>query len=557
MSIVNKYRVHLFLAIVALASVIGINQYHFGMWNQFISLPWLYEILDPASYPNDLLVEQYNNSPSFFLYSLKLALPYFGHNIPLLFFSIYMASLALSVYAFYRLGREIFNSKEAGILSVVLLSFSFPVIGFVSIWDTILMERTIAYPILLFSILHLYKGRLWYAVILLGIGFNIHPLSTIYILGAGTIAHLLRDGFKREQIWLGALLALMLSPVLILKFANASSESSLTFSETWLQVMQLRNGQHTFPSAFPPMMFFKSALVLVAYFLLLEKGNFTLKAKRFLQGFGLSIILMIIIGTIFTEVLPVKLIIQFQFYRAFLFISTLTLVLWAGMLVKNPKPIFYLLAIPILAQYAYGEWSKTFSALMLLGAAWYLIRFQGFKKWAPIGLSSAYLVLGLLAFAMRGGLSIDEGTQDKEWYALQDWFRQNTAQDALVIVPPSQPGFRVKSLRSSYGDWYDGTKAFFSEEYAEYWLDHMTKLKCTDPHNLEADYSALVSEDFLSIWELESDRHSEGYVVHFANRSVEKLPIAFANDKFVVYQLPSAQQPFFLAQNTPSSRQGF
>jgi len=547
MSIINKYRVPLFLLIVAIASIIGINQYHYGMWNQFISLPWLYELLDPSHYPNDLLVEQYNNSPSFFLYSLKLALPYFGNDIPLLFFSIYALSFGLTVYAFYRLGFEIFNSREAGILAVVLLSFSFPVIGFVSIWDTILMERTIAYPLLLFSILHLYKGRLWYAVLLLGLAFNIHPLSTIYILGAGTIAVLFSQGFKKEQWWLGFFLLLMMSPVLIMKMANSSGESSFSFSETWMEVMRLRNGQHTFPSEFPPMMFLKSLLMLAAYFVILEKGNFEIKAKRFLQGFGASIILMIIIGTVFTEFLPIKLIIQFQFYRAFLFISTLALVLWGGMLVQNPKPIFYLLAIPFIAQYAYGEWSKTFSALMLMGAAWYVIRFQGFRKFAPISLSAAYLVIGALAFFMRGGLHIDEGSQEKEWYAVQEWFKQNTAQDALAIVPPSEPGFRVKSMRSSYGDWYDGTKAFFSEEYAEYWLDHMSKLKCTKPETLKEDYSKLDSADFLKIWEIESDKHSEGYVVHFADRSIEKLPVAFANDKYVIYQLPSKERPFFLA----------
>ncbi len=547
MFIIQKYRVPLFLLAVALASVIGINQYHYGMWNQFISLPWLYELLDPEHYPNDLLVDQYSNSPTFFLYGLKLALPYFGNSIPVLFFSLYVASFLLTVFAFYRLAREIFNSREAGILAVVLLSFSFPVIGFVSIWDTLLMERTIAYPILLLSILHLYRGRLWYAVMLLGLSFNIHPLSTIYILGAGAIAILLADGIKREHLWLGSLLLLMMSPVLILKFTNASGESSLSFSETWMEVMRLRNGQHTFPSAFPPVMFFKSALMLLAYFVIISKANFELRAKRFLQGFGIAIILMIAIGTIFTEFIPVKLIIQFQFYRAFLFISTLTLALWAGVLITNPKPIFYLLIIPILAQYAYGEWSKTISALMLIGAAWYLIRFYGFRRTTPIGLSAAYLLIGALAFFMRGGLDIDQGSQDQEWYEIQDWFRQNTSEDAPAIVPPAQPGFRVNSLRSSYGDWYDGTKAFFSEQYAEYWLDHMSKLNCTDPHNLVEDYAALQSSDFLNIWKDESSKHSEGYVVHYADRSVEKLPVAFVNEKYVVYQLPTAKRPIFLA----------
>lgn len=530
-----------------LASLIGINQYHFGMWNQFISLPWLYELLDPEFYPNDLLVEQHSNSPTFFLYTLKMMLPLFGNSIPLLFFTLYAFSLGLSIYAFYRLGKGIFGSREAGVLAVVLLSFTFPVIGFVSIWDTLLMERTLAYPILLLGILNLFKGRMWYAIVLLGFAFNIHPLSTIYIVAAGGLAVLLRDGFKWEQLWLGSFFLLLVSPVLLMKFANGSGESSLTFSETWMEVMRLRNGQHSFPTSFPVMMFVKSALMLAAYYIIIEKGNFETGTKRFFQGFGIAIVSMIILGTVFAELIPVKLIIQFQFYRAFLFLSTLCLVLWAGQLITNPKPIFYLLIIPFLAQYTYGEWSKTISALMLIAGAWYIIRFQGFRRFAPLKLSGAYLAIGLVAFVLRGGLQIDEGSQDQDWYAIQEWFLHNTSEDALAIVPPSEPGFRVKSLRSSYGDWYDGTKAFFSEEYAEYWLDHMTKLNCTDPQTLKEDYSSLSSEDFLRIWNQESMKHSEGYVVHYADRSVEKLPVAFANKQFVIYQLPSKETPVFLA----------
>jgi hypothetical protein len=545
---IDRIKVPVFLLVVAMASVVGINQYHFGMWNQYISLPWLYEILDPSSFPNDLLVEQYSNSPTFFLLLLKTALPYFGNNIPLLFFSVYIVFLGLTVFAFYKMGRVLFNSAEAGILAVVLLSFAFPVIGDVSLWDTLLMERTIAFPILLFSLLNMYKGRMWYATLLLALAFNIHPLSAIYIAAAAGVALLFADGFKKEYLWQISFFILMISPVLILKFTTASSaESSLTFSETWMEVMRMRNGHHTFPSEFPPMIFVKTVFLLISFFVIVEKGNFGSRAKKFLKAFGWTIIAMMIIGTVFTEILPVKLIIQFQFYRAFLFLGTLTLVLWAGMLITNPKPVFYLLALPILAQYVYGEWAKTISALSLIGSAWFLIRFIGFRQKSTLSLSMAYFVLGALGLIMRGGLDIHQGSQEKDWYEVQDWFRENTAQDALAIVPPAEAGFRVRSMRSSYGDWFDGTKAFFSEEYAEYWLDHMTNLNCTDPEQLVESYSALDRSDFMRIWDREEHKHSEGYIIHYANRSVEQLPVAFVNNRFVVYQLPSKEQPVFLA----------
>lgn len=548
MYLVDRFKVPVFLLVVAMASVVGINQYHYGMWNQFISLPWLHELINPEAYPHDLLVEQYSNSPTFFLLLIKAALPFFGQNIPLLFFSLYLLSLGLTVYAFYCMGKVFFNSREAGILTVVLLSFAFPVIGDVSIWDTLLMERTIAFPILLFSLLNIYRGQLWYAVVLLGLAFNIHPLSAIYVGMAGGIALLFADGFKKDYLWHAFFFLLMASPVLILKMSNGgSAESSFSFSETWMEVMRMRNGHHTFPSEFPPIIYLKTALLLLSYFVIVAKGNFSLRTQNFLKGFGWSIVLMMVLGTVFTELIPIKLIIQFQFYRAFLFLGTFSLVLWAGMLITNPKPIFYLLALPFLAQYFYGEWAKTISALSLIGGAWFLIRYLGFRPKSTLSLSAAYLVLGALGFILRGGLEIHQGSQEKDWYEVQDWFRQNTASDALAIVPPAEAGFRVRSLRSSYGDWFDGTKAFFSEEYAAYWLDHMSNLNCTDPDQLVANYSALTKDDFLRIWNREALKHSEGYIIHYANKSVEQLPVAFVNERFVVYQLPARDVPMFLA----------
>jgi hypothetical protein len=144
--------------------------------------------------------------------------------------------------------------------------------------------------------------------------------------------------------------------------------------------------------------------------------------------------------------------------------------------------------------------------LILAPGAWFLLRFFGLKLRTSVLLSAGFLALGLLAFGLRGGLNIEEGKQDASWYAVQDWFRTNSDINSLAIVPPSEAGFRVRSQRASYGDWFDGTKAFFSEEYAEYWLDHMSSL---------------------------------GYVVHYADHSIESLNCVFKNERFAIYQLPA------------------
>lgn len=536
---INKYQIGLFIAAVAVASLVGINQYHYGMWNHFISLPWLNAIIDPELYQNDMLVEQYRNSPTFFLYGLAELLPLFSQNIPLMFFSVYTIILLLTVYSFYRLGEGMFGDKRSGILAVVLLSFSFPVIGDVGLWDSILMERTIVLPFLLISIFSSYSKKYWLTIILQAAAFNIHPLSSTYVIAATWFAVLIAEGYKKEYFLYAAALIVMVSPALYLRFAIPSEKGlSSGLGSTWMEVMRLRNAHHTFPSEFPPAIFLKSFLIAFSFFFLVIKGGFKRAQKNYLLGFGAATLLMLAIGTVFTELYPVKLIIQLQFYRAYLFLVILTIVLWAGLIITRPKPVFYLLALPILAQYFYGEWSKTAAILILAPGAWFLLLFFGAKLRPTLVLSAGFLVVGITAMLLRGGINIEEGKQDADWYAVQDWFKVSTDKNSLAIVPPLEAGFRVRSQRASYGDWFDGTKAFFSEAYAENWLDHMIQLGCTNPKTLDEDYKKLNHEDFQAIWAKEQSKFSDAYVVHYAGTKLGSLECVFKNDRFAVFRLP-------------------
>ncbi len=545
----NKYQIGLFIAAVAVASLVGINQYHYGMWNQFISLPWLNAIIDPTLYQNDMLVAQHRNSPTFFLYALAELLPFFAQNMSLMFFSIYTITLLFTIYSFYRLGEGMFGDKRSGILAVVLLSFAFPVIGDVSLWDSLLMERTIALPFLLISIYSSYSKKYWLTIVLQAVAFNIHPLSAAYVIAATWFAVLIAEGFKREYFLFAAALLFLVSPALYLRF-SVPAEPGADLSATWMEAMRLRNGHHTFPSEFPPLIFFKSILIGLSFFFLVIKGGFKKVQRNYLLAFGAFILFMLALGTVFTELYPVKLIIQLQFYRAYLFLVILTIVLWVGLIISRPKPVFYLLALPIFAQYFYGEWSKTATVLIMAPGAWFLVRFFGTRVGATSALSAGFLALGLLAMVLRGGINIEEGKQETSWYAVQDWFRTNTHENSLAIVPPSQAGFRVRSQRASYGDWFDGTKAFFSEQYAEYWLDHMSQLGCTNPNTLSEDYQKLDHQDFQNIWSKEQSKFSEAYVVHYADKKIEKLDCVFKNERFAIYRLPSkATAQDFLASN--------
>ena len=531
------YQDYLFILAVAVASFIGINQYHYGMWNQFVSLPWLYDLIDPNLFPNDLLVEQRTASPSFFLVFIKGFMELFSLSIAQAHYILYLLFLVPTIYSFYALGKSFSDNRRSGILAVALLTFAFPVIGDVQTWDSLLMERTIALPFLLLSIASLVKRQYWTMIVLQGIAFNLHPLSAIYVITPSALALIMRDGFKVKQFGYLLLLVALASPVLYLRAKNSVGEGLFAFGETWMEAMRLRNGHHAFPSAYPLGMWLKSGAIFTLFVLITVFGPWKRDLKKLLWGFAIGISLMLLLGLIYTELFPLKIFIQLQFFRSFLFLVIISLAMWSAAIIDFPRPILYMAFLFIVVQYMGVDVTKLLGFVLFSSLAWILLVFFKDKKWNIALLSMAFLALGFAGYFLRGGLKLEQGIQSEEWYEVQDWFAEKSDPEAMVIVPPSELGFRVRAQRSTYGDWFDGTKAFFSEEYARYWLDHMYSLDAYNPANLKAPYNGLQFEHVLSLGQELAEKNKEVYIIRY--QESENYPIAesFSNETFKVYRL--------------------
>lgn len=523
--------------IFSFASLLGINQYHYGMWNQFIALPWFYDLIDPSLFPGDFLVAQRTSSPSFYIHLMKALLPLAGGSVPILHFAVFVVVHIATFTAFYMLAFCFFTSHRAAFLAIVVLGFSFPIIGFISVWDSVLMERTIALPMLLFSLFFMLKKQWLPVVILQGLAFNIHPLSSLYLISCSWLGVLLAEGFRWKTIRYWIPLFILFLPVLWFKAQYSSGEDPIAVTAEWMKVMRLRNAHHVFPDSFNDFDFIKAILLMGTYFAIIRSRFFGKFVRRWLLGFGVGILLLMLIGTIFTETYPVKIIMQMQFYRAFVFMVLLTFILWAGLALHSRNRVYWILGLPILFLFFYGVWSKSVAAVILVALTFFLMKRYGKLNWkTALPTVGLYLLLGVAGYVQREDFQIDHGNQDPDWYATQNWVRTHTAPDAIVIVPPNELGFRVQSMRSCYGDWYDGTKAFFSEKYARYWWQRMSSLHCTDPARLKEQYSTNTAADFNKIWQNLSKEYSEGYVVTYPDMELQ-LPLAYENEGYKVYRL--------------------
>lgn len=526
------------IVLVSIASIIGINQYHYGMWNHFIALPWLFDLMDPSLYPFDPLIAQRINSPSFYNLGLAKLATLLNGDVALTHFLLYVLVLMLTLLSFYKLSWQIFKDKKAGLFTLVMLIFSFPVIGTIAVWDSVLMERTITLPILMFSLVFMLQKRWLWAVVLQALAFNIHPLSSLYLIVCSWLGVIFWLRIKGGYYFYWPLFIVLILPVLYLRYLNPSSSSALEVTELWMKLMHLRNAHHSFPSEFPLIDIIHAGLIALVYAGIIWKSELEIGLKRFLLGFGIGVLLFIIAGTVFTEWIPIRIIIQLQFYRSFVFVVILTIILWSGLLIRKPAPWLLILGVGVIAQYFYGSMFKSLAFVVVAGVSYFLLRRTMKSPWIqPLGIASLVLLVGLAAYWQRDGLKIRQGKQEQAWYDLQNWSKDNSAKDAIFIEPPSQAGFRVESLRSSYGTWHDGTKVFFSEEYGELWWSRMKSLRCTNPNRLAKDYRLNTADDFRAIWSELKDMHSEAYVICYKDMQLNGLPLVYENSDFLIYKL--------------------
>lgn len=537
-----RYRLPLWVGVFTIASILGINQYHYGMWNHFVSLPWLQDMLNPELYPGDILVAQREQTPTFYYQLLYYLLPLTGYSIPGLFLSLYIVALYATFYAFYALGYLLFAQERAGIITLIMGSFAFPVIADIFLWDSLLLERSLALPLLLWSIYCALRQRLLTMALLMGLAFLLHPLSATFVVIATGLGLLVSRGLTTRLLLAAGLFLVLSAPIFYNAYLHLVQASAGNHSEAWMQVMKLRNAHHAFPSAYHLDDWLKSLLLLLFYFPLIHFSAFNLRWRRFLYGFGGGVILMLITGLVFTEIVPVKFIIQLQLFRSFRFLIILSLVVWGGLIVCRPRPVYYLLGAGVILQYWYIPLDKTLSAWLLVIITWLVARFWSRPQRLYLLTGAFYLFLGIAGFILRGDFRAAQGSQSPHWYDVQHWFRENTPVATLAITPPQEPGFRVESLRSCYGSWYEGTRAFFNESYAERWLSHMHKLHCYDPNSLVRDYRGNDAATFLKIWEEERESYQAGYIVQYRHAKLD-LPQVYSNEDFAIYALPGSPSP--------------
>jgi len=170
------------LAVITAVSIIGINQYTYGLYNHFITIPFIKSIIDPYLYPHDFLIAEKKYFYTYFNSSIALLVKTFHVALPTLFFAVYCLSLYATLIAFFKIALALYPKKEVAYFSVIFLIFSFTTLGGMRTIESLFLERTFVMPMLLFAFYFFLQKKIVWAYTLSGIAFLFHPLSAVYVL---------------------------------------------------------------------------------------------------------------------------------------------------------------------------------------------------------------------------------------------------------------------------------------------------------------------------------------------------------------------------------------
>lgn len=509
--------------LLALAGTVLVG-YRFGDSNHGIIVPILKRLMDPGLYPGDVMVATAEAFPTVFYRALALLLPGPG-SIPAAFFFLYVATMAATFAGIYRIGRWA-GGEAAGALAVL---FAIPVrIGLAgeALYRPAFSHSHVASALAIWAIAWFLEGRRFLPLLVLSLGAYNHLLYSAYVLVPMLLVVVWERRAAGPRRTLG-LLAVVVLPLLPLAVWAAARGTPMT--PEWLELLRLRSAHHSFPSAFLSDLPGAAALLALGA---LAVSAMPLERRRLVAFFALGTAVLFALGTVFTEWLPTKAVLQLQPHRSWRFLMVLLQAVVAagivsgyregglaravsaitGVLVFVPG-LEVLLPVAVAIQATLGRpaaapWARLAAAAVLL-----LVR--GWGRRAPdaelladlVSHLAAPLVMGVAALAVMIAVGRQVGGTARRalaaaaaagallwmgpqayamarvrwegggWREAQDWVRRSTAKDAVLLTPPREAGFRVFSERTVVGEWKDGTQQYFDDAFVREWGGRMQALR--------------------------------------------------------------------------------
>jgi hypothetical protein len=347
----------LILFFIAFFSIL-LRDYSFGYANHSFYIPFIDKILDPSLFQNDLIFSfNYNNT--FFYYIIAFFNKFWS--LEIIFIVGYIIFSVSYVFAVYKLSYLLFKNIYISYLAVFFLVFPKQSIGGGdATFYGQFYYNIISITFLLYSIYFFLIKKYVISYLVLGTVFLFHAISAVHVFGLYLIYFFidillkyklnfftfLKSEYCKKIIFSFILFFIIISPLLFFKFSfENESTSFLNIDLNWLKIQEIRSSHHIFPSHWflnflKALPYIVLALISILFFHqnksnLVSQSNF--EVHRDVNIFFIGFLVLMQLGTIFTEIFPLKLFVLFQFFRSTNFLMIIFLMYSAFFVYKVSK----------------------------------------------------------------------------------------------------------------------------------------------------------------------------------------------------------------------------
>lgn len=333
----------LFLLLITILGLL-VNGYGYGVSDQALYLPMILRSVTPSLFPNDYLFDESSEGYNLWAPTMTMLARLFP--LEWTFFVGYLLTRFLFFWAVYHVSLNLFGSRGAAALAVLLLILPKPVGQTATATQiTFFTLRSTAKPLAIAFLIPYFHRRLFSAAIICGITFIIHPITAIpivFLLFFRLLVDCFRDDWRTPAkafvIFLLCILPLLVR-VFLIDRANTSDLSLFSRSDPqWMEIIRQRNS-YIFLSAWNKDAFRSLAayyVLLVAILLLRREYN---RGHRETGFWTYSILIvcasLFIIGIVFVEWYPLSLVVQLQVVRSSFLVIVMAMIyvawlLWEG-----------------------------------------------------------------------------------------------------------------------------------------------------------------------------------------------------------------------------------
>lgn len=484
------------------ASVV-IPTYSFGTSNHNEQIPIILRTIDEKYLENDWFVNQNDGFSPRYYYSILMASIAGQLGLPIAFYVIYITSLVSLLTIISLISLDLFKSYFAPIVTLSLIVYGPITISNILGGDwliyNLLIPASIALPLTVLSTYFFLKKKFYLAFIILGVVTFVHPLEGLLItcILALCLLILVKSIDIIKKTFCLGVYAIIACVALLPVITFSSNIQNLQIFEV---ITSIRHPHHYCPFSFPPsnyIIFLEVFAVFLGLILWKAKTNWSDKDTLFSLFFSTGIGLLVI-GTIFVEILPVPLIGKLQLFRLAPYL-VLVMYLYIGCGASQAVRIFVRKIRN--SNYKLSDNVTQYSNVLLL-----------------VGL--VFVTLIFVNAVFNTSYLPATGPRDP----MYDWIKLHTPEDAIFLIDPSIEDFRLRAERAIVIDW----KAFpFQDEAVIGWWKRIQ-----DVTNHGKGYNTLDETELAALCE----KHGASFIL-IKSTSDLNLTTAYEDANYRIYSI--------------------